>query len=356
VAFIAMSLRSTAVSFEKVIAMIDAMAALLGKEQANDDQKKEYCEETIDKAEDEYKELELSIGDLEKAISDRKELVASLTEDIAALAAGIKELDKQVSEATETRKEENEDYVETLAANNAAKDILGIAKNRLNKFYNPKMYKAPAKRELSEQDRISVSLGGTAPPTSMPGGIANTGVTALLENLGFAQLGSRAKARDFGAPPPPPETFGAYSKKSQESSGCLAMIDALIADLDKEIQEMGVDEKDAQAEYEEFIKDSAEKRKTDSKAIEVKESAKADAAAELNKMDQELKTTKMAAYDKATSIKDIHGECDWLISNYGMRKEARAGEVDALQKAKAVLSGADYSLLQLSSHRMRMRR
>merc|ERR550514_2464684 len=100
------------------------MAALLGKEQANDDQKKEYCEETIDKAEDEYKELELSIGDLEKAINDRKELVASLTDDIAALAAGIKELDKQVSEATETRKQEHEDYVETLAANNAAKDIL----------------------------------------------------------------------------------------------------------------------------------------------------------------------------------------------------------------------------------------
>jgi len=31
-----------------------------------------------------------------------------------------------------------------------------------------------------------------------------------------------------------------------------------------------------------------------------------------------------------------------------MRKTARTGEIDSLVKAKAVLSGADYSLLQLS--------
>ena len=31
-----------------------------------------------------------------------------------------------------------------------------------------------------------------------------------------------------------------------------------------------------------------------------------------------------------------------------VRKEARAGEIDAIKKAKAVLSGADYSLLQMS--------
>jgi hypothetical protein len=47
---------------------------------------------------------------------------------------GIKELDKSVAEATSTRKEEHDNYVETLAGNNAAKDLLGFAKNRLNKF------------------------------------------------------------------------------------------------------------------------------------------------------------------------------------------------------------------------------
>merc|ERR1719163_1095775 len=122
----------------------------------------------------------------------------------------------------------------------------------MNKFYNPKMYKAPPKRELSEEERITVNMGGTLAPTAAPGGIAGTGVTAL------AQV----------APPPPPETAGAYQKKGEESTGVIAMMDMLVADLDKEITEIEVEEKNAQEEYEQFIKDSAEKRALDAKAIE----------------------------------------------------------------------------------------
>merc|ERR1719163_2295471 len=101
-----------------------------------------------------------------------KELTAALTDEIAALEAGIKALDKAVAEATEQRKVEHEDFVEELAANNAAKDILSIAKNRLNKFYNPKLFKPPPKRELTEAERITVNNGGTLAPTAAPGGIA----------------------------------------------------------------------------------------------------------------------------------------------------------------------------------------
>ena len=42
------------------------------------------------------------------------------------------------------------------------------------------------------------------------------------------------------------------------------MIDLLIADLEKEMTEAETDEKDAQADYEKFMGDSAEKRTTDS--------------------------------------------------------------------------------------------
>merc|ERR550537_1849288 len=116
-----------------------------------------------------------------------------------------------------------------MASDNAAKELLGLAKNRLNKFYNPKMYKAPPKRELTEEERISTNLGGTMAPTNAPGGIAGTGVTALV------QVASHT-SRDAGsaAPPPPPETFGAYSKQSGASGGVMAMMDMLVADLDKE--------------------------------------------------------------------------------------------------------------------------
>merc|ERR1719444_134262 len=65
-------------------------------------------------------------------------------------------------------------------------------------------------------------------------------------------------------------------------------------------------------------------------------------------MSKEKKSTQMEAMSTAETLKDLHLECDWLISNFEARKSARAGEVDSLKKAKAVLSGAGYSLLQTS--------
>merc|ERR1711862_572902 len=118
-----------------------------------------------------------------------KESIATLTEEIAALEDGIKKLDQQVAEATDDRKEEHAENAETVSSDNAAKELIGMAKNRMNKFYNPKMYVAPPKRELSEEERITVNMGGTLAPTAAPGGIAGTGVEAM-----FAQR---------VAPPPP---------------------------------------------------------------------------------------------------------------------------------------------------------
>jgi len=332
---ITLALKGKKVSFEKVLKMIDDMVVLLGKEQTADDDKKDYCEKTIDKTEDTLKQLELSVSDLGKAIDDLKESISTLASEIEALEDGIKALDKQVAEATEERKTEHAENVETLANDNAAKEIIGIAKNRLNKFYNPKLYVAPPKRELSEEERITLNMGGTLAPTNAPGGIGGTGVEAM-----FAQSSTRV------APPPPPETFGAYAKKGGESNGVITMMDMLVADLDKEINEVETEEKENQAEYEQFMKDSAAKRSQDAKSIADKESAKADAEASLLKHEEEKKATMKEAMGTAKFLSEVHADCDWLLSNFAVRKEARAGEVDSLKNAKAVLSGADYSLLQ----------
>merc|ERR1719487_1406584 len=117
-----------------------------------------------------------------------------------------------------------------MAADAAAKELIGFAKNRLNKFYNPKLYKPPPAL-------VSISAHG----------------------------------RD--APPPPPEAVEAYSKKSEESNGIIAMMDSLTKDLDKEMTEAEVTEKDAQGDYETFMQDSATKRAEDSKTLTDKQGA-----------------------------------------------------------------------------------
>jgi len=310
---IALAISGKKVGFDKVIKMIDEMVLNLKREQIDDENKKEYCEKQLDLSEDKKKELELSVSDSETAIEEMQGSIEKLTEEIAALKKGIKALDKSVAEATEQRKEENAEYKELKQSDTAAKEILLFAKNRLNKFYNPKLYKPPA----------------DAPAV-------------------FVQV---ATHRNSAAPPPPPESFGAYTKKSGENAGVTQMIDLLVKDLDTELTESEVNEKTAQSDYEELMAESAVKRADDSKSISDKTASK---AAEEEALENEEDTKAATGKELMATLKyihSLHGECDWLLKYFDARKEARDGELDALGKAKAVLNGADFSFVQMRSLR-----
>merc|ERR1719323_502195 len=239
--------------------MIDEMVVNLKKEQDDDDSKKDYCNEQIDVTEDKKKEHEQSIADSAAAIEDMEGAIATLVAEIKALEEGIAALDKAVADATAQRKEENTAYKELVSSDTTAKEVLLWAKNRLNKFYDPKLYKAPPARDLTEAETITESFGGVV-PSAPPGGIAGTGIGAALAQE---------------APPPPPEAFAPYTKKAEESHGVIQMIDLLVADLDKEMQESDVLEKDAQKEYQVMMAECAEKRAQDTHAVTQKNEAKA---------------------------------------------------------------------------------
>merc|ERR1719262_1635156 len=271
--YILLAIRGKKVSFDKVLKMIDDMVALLKEEQLEDEHKKEYCEKQFDFADDKKKSLERTAGQLETAIADAKETIATLTEDVAALEEGIVALDKSVAEATENRKEENSDYKNLMANDAAAKDILAFAKNRLNKFYNPKLYKPPS----------------------------------------FLQTAVRKNVADPG---PAPEAPGAYSKKSEESTGVIGMIDALIKDLDTEMTEAETTEKLAQEEYEELMGDSTAKRTADSKSITEKTATKGDLEASLAEHEANQKANLKELMATEQYISTLHGECDWLLQYF----------------------------------------
>merc|ERR1719201_3032489 len=131
------------------------------------------------------------------------------------------------------------------------------------------------------------------------------------------------------------------------------MIDVIVADVDKENQTMELEEKDSQKDYEGFMSDASEKRALDSKAITDKESAKAETESELQSSKDNKKSTTIEAMENAKYIGGLHEECDWLLKYYDTRKSARDGEIDAMGKAKAVLSGADYSLVQTAAVHLR---
>merc|ERR1719301_381492 len=80
--------------------------------------------------------------------------ISTLMEEINTLTTEIAALDKSVADATDQRKVEHQDYIEFIQMSEAALALVEKAKNRLNKFYNPTLYKAAPKTERTMEGKI----------------------------------------------------------------------------------------------------------------------------------------------------------------------------------------------------------
>jgi len=309
VRFLELMLHGQKADFSKVLTMIDNMIALLSEEQSSDDAKKEYCGKQIRAAAGKAKDLSRTAGELAASLEERKAAMDQLAEDIKVLQRGLAALDGAVADATAQRKQENEEYTELMSSDSAAVELLHFAKKRLSQFYSPK--------------------------------------AALLAQASRAhrrRLASSAKARE--APAPPPATWGAYQKKDEESSGVIAMIEILVRDLNREMAEAKVQERESQKAYEDLMSDSAEKRAVDVKSMQVKQGSMASAEEAATAEKGELSATKKELLATEKMLSQLHGECDWLVQNFELRRSARTEELDNLKGAKVVLSSSDVSLLQ----------
>merc|ERR1719378_1602500 len=196
--------------FEEVQKMVDEMVTLEGKEQDADDKKNPWCNGEFDKSEREEKGEKDEIGRLEAEIDQESDAIAGLNEEIAASKAEIMELDKAVVEATEQ-----------LQLTSTAVELVKKAKNRLQKFYNPTLYKSPdTVKERTMEEKI------------------------LDAGSAFVQVHSDV------APPPPPETFGAYEKSTEKSAGVLGLMDMIVKELEDDMKDAEYEEKTAQKDYE----------------------------------------------------------------------------------------------------------
>merc|ERR1719389_421827 len=135
------------------------------------------------------------------------------------------------------------------------------------------------------------------------------------------------------------------------------MMDMIAKDIDAEMQQAEVSEKQTQEDYEKMMTDSAEKRALDVKTLTDKEATKASVETDLQATTDAKTTTAKEVAAVSLYLAQIHGECDFVLEYFDMRKEARTAEYDELMKSKAALSGADFSLLQTHtagrSHQLR---
>jgi hypothetical protein len=314
-----MSAKGKAKGLESVIKMIDDMVVLLGKDQKEDDKSKTFCEDELEKAEDEEKAAKEKKAQHEATVSEQTDEIDALVEELATLEQDIKDLDKTVAQATEQRKEEHADFLEAQQLNEAAVQLVEKAKNRLQKFYNPTMYKAPPKKEMSMEDKI-------------------------MQAGSFAQIRAHAKDEEDSdvAPPVAPEAPGGEYKKSEKSAGVIGLMDMMVREIETDMKDAEYEEKTAQSDYGKLMAESEETRAANSKGITTKAAAKAELEGKLEAEKGMLADTDEDISLIGTALSDLHAQCDFLLQNYDLRKEARTNEIESLKNAKAILSGADF--------------
>merc|ERR1719446_233668 len=327
---IAYALKSKKADFSKVLGMIDNMVTLLGKEQQDDDASKQMCDKDFAESADHKKETEEAIATSKANIADMEEQSATLASEIATLQDEIKALDQAVADATEQRKNEHGEFVTYQTQSNAATQLIEKAKNRMVKFYRPNLYKEAPKRELTDEEKIYASSGRSDMiATEAPQMIAGTTQSV------FVQLAA--------VPAPPPETWGAYEKKEGKSNGVLALMDMLLKELKDENTEATHEEETAQKDYERLMSDSQSSRADKADSITSKEAAKADLDVNTENAKEKLTSQQAELMNTDQYIATLHGECDFIVGNYDLRKAPSENEVESLKNAKSVLSGADFA-------------
>eukprot|EP00427_Karlodinium_veneficum_P013510 CAMPEP_0169071120 /NCGR_PEP_ID=MMETSP1015-20121227/5489_1 /TAXON_ID=342587 /ORGANISM="Karlodinium micrum, Strain CCMP2283" /LENGTH=768 /DNA_ID=CAMNT_0009130183 /DNA_START=86 /DNA_END=2392 /DNA_ORIENTATION=+ len=272
-------------SFTKVKEAMDKMTEELKKEQEEEVKFKAYCTKELNLNEKETYEKTEQKEDLEALIEKLTKLIKKLGEEIADAQAQIADTEVAIKKASQVREGENAEFQTVVADQRATQDILTKALLRLKDFYKK-------------------AKGG-----------------ALVQT---AQT--------------PPVKFNAY-KKNAGASPVLGMIEQIIEDSKALEAEAVAGETEAQAGYEKFVKDSNDLISKLSDSISAKTEASATAKEDMEQAKSDFDTTMGELQSLAMTEHDLHAECDWVLRNFALRQKARMDEMEAIQQAKAILSG-----------------
>jgi len=306
-------------NFAEIQQMIADMIALQHKEQANDESHVEFCKAEFRTSDGEQKDKEDERDHLSAAMEEMKSEIDEVAGDLKTLAESIQGLDKAVAEATEQRKLEHAQYVQDAQLTQTAVQLIGKAKNRLMKFYNPALHKAEPKPAAEES-----LLSGAAASAS------------------FLQQSSESSSTRHH--PAAPTTWSFYQKETQKAGGVMGLMDMITKEMESDAKEAELDEKTAQKDYTELMGESKTSRETDTKSITTKESAKAQMEGQLTDAKEKQALTMDQLEHIHGVISDLHASCDFIMENFDLRKTARTAEIDSLTNAKALLAGASFGL------------
>eukprot|EP00401_Gymnodinium_catenatum_P036662 CAMPEP_0117501536 /NCGR_PEP_ID=MMETSP0784-20121206/23349_1 /TAXON_ID=39447 /ORGANISM="" /LENGTH=758 /DNA_ID=CAMNT_0005296793 /DNA_START=62 /DNA_END=2338 /DNA_ORIENTATION=- len=281
--------------FEKVKEVMDKMLGELKAQQKSETAKLEFCKKELDETEDSVKVKLSEKADLEATNTNLEDSISTLEGDLETLAAVVAETKVSLKQAGEDRQTENAHFQQAVSDQRATIAILKKALARLQQFYVPK---------------------------------ALVQVAAARQTPGMAV-----------APPPP---AAKEYQKNGGAGGVMQLMQKIITDAESEEAEMIVEEQHSQDSYTRLVKDTNEMLNAHQASISEKTKLKEATAGEKSLTEAALLTNADELSNLQDLLKNVHLDCDWLMKYFDVRKTARAEEIDAIEEAKAILSGADF--------------
>lgn len=274
------------------------MVAALKEEQKEEVKQKDYCVGEFNSNDKQTAEKTDLSNDLKQQIADLTNKIEAETEAVATLNGEIADTKTEMKRAAQNREKENHEFQVAVKDARATQDILKKAMDKLKSFYDKKA--AAAAALLQEQDD-----------------------------------------QEPGAPVEAPPAQGEY-KKSGAASGVMAMIETIIDEAKGIEEESMKGESDAQAAYETFTKDATASIEAAQKSVASKTEELAKANAEKVQAEDDMKHTIDDLLTLGEYSQQLHKQCDFLVNNFNLRQESRTEEIEALNSAKAIFSGAKF--------------
>eukprot|EP00812_Abedinium_dasypus_P001054 NODE_1125_length_1234_cov_341.837998.p1 GENE.NODE_1125_length_1234_cov_341.837998~~NODE_1125_length_1234_cov_341.837998.p1 ORF type:complete len:360 (-),score=174.59 NODE_1125_length_1234_cov_341.837998:136-1116(-) len=273
-------------AFARVKEAIDTMIAQLKTQQDDETTKNDYCKQALHEIEIGTTRMQNGKTDLESRLTEVQSALQQIESDTEELKAKIVSLQTNMERASEDRVGESQQYQRAVADQIVVQKVLKMALKRLATFYDGK---------------------------------------ALLQQQ--------------QAPTPPPTSY----KPNAGARGVMQMMEKLILEAQELVAAAKKGENEAQNAYVTFVHDTNAAVDAAMKEIFGRSQDKARArkahtqlSADVSDATKELEV--LAARSTAT-----HTECDYLVNNFEARHSGRLQEIEALQQAKQVLSGASLS-------------
>merc|ERR1719443_361050 len=273
--------------------MMDEMLVELKAQQKAEEEKMDFCKKEVDSTEDSIKEGQWDLKNLEETKTELENTIKKLEEDIVSLKDAIAALEQSVKKAGEERKEENQLFQKEVADQRITATILKKALARLEMYYGKK----------------------------------------------FLQV----KQHTATEPPPPKPFAGSYSSKGLEAGGPMGLLAEIIKDAEAAEEELVADEQSAQERYAAFSQDAHDTIEADRAAVLEKTEALSKAKAALSETEEAILAKEAEVTKLSELLTNLHADCDFVMKYFDIRQAARLDEMNAIEEAKAILSGANFS-------------